>query len=105
MKSPTQQSLALLRQTCDAVQVVERWCPFSRRRIDLFGVIDILALRGEETIAVQTTAWSSTSARIKKIAESEHIAAMRNAGWRILVHGWRKNKKTNRYEHKEIDVS
>jgi len=101
--SPTQRSLAHLRKTCQAVQVVERWCAFSRRRVDLFGVVDILALRGEETIAVQTTSWANTSARVRKIAESEHIGTMRNAGWRIVVHGWRKNG--HRWEMKEIDVS
>jgi hypothetical protein len=115
-KSPTQCTLDLLRKDCDAVQVVEHWQSFFGRkggpkkritgvRKDLFGIIDVLALRGEETIAVQSTSWANVSARVKKISNSENIAAVRKAGWKILVHGWRKNEQTNRYECKTVDVS
>ena len=103
--SPTQLTLRELRKTCDLVQVVEKWNPHARIRQDLFGFIDILALRGEETIAVQCTAWSSMSARIKKIAESETVGHVRKAGWKILVQGWKKDKKTGHYTMREIDVS
>ena len=42
--SPTARTLDLLRrEQWPLVQVVERWCAFSRRRIDLFGVFDLLA--------------------------------------------------------------
>ena len=103
--SPTKLSLALIRKTSDCVQVVEVWNSFTRTRKDLFGFIDILALEGETTIAIQSTSWTNVSARAKKIAESEHLAAVRSAGWTILIHGWKKNAKTRRYELKEIDVS
>ena len=108
-KSPTQCTLDKLREDCDAVQVVEHWQSFFGRkggvRKDLFGFIDIIALRGEETIAVQATSWTSVSARVKKIAESEHVAAVRKAGWKILIYGWRKNETTNRYEARIVDLS
>jgi hypothetical protein len=104
-QSPTQLSLNHLRKTCDAVQVVEKWNPHAKIRQDLFGFIDILALDGGETIAVQSTSWSHVSSRAKKISESPLVGAVRDAGWRIIIHGWRKNPKTNRYELKEIDVS
>ena len=108
-KSPTQCTLDLLRKDCDAVEVVEHWQSFHGRkggvRKDLFGFIDIIALRGGETIGVQATSWANVSARVKKIAESENIAAVRKAGWKILVYGWRKNEETNRYECKTVDVS
>lgn len=103
--SPTQLSLKELRKTCHAVQVVEVWNSFTRTRKDLFGFIDILALEGETTIAVQSTSWTNVSSRAKKIAESPLVGAVRDAGWRILIHGWRKNAKTNRYELKTLDVS
>jgi hypothetical protein len=103
--SPTQLSLAHLRKTCHAVQVVEKWNPHARIRQDLFGFVDILALHGEETIAVQSTSWGNVSSRAKKIAESPLVGAVRDAGWRIIIHGWRKNPKTNRYEMKELDLS
>jgi hypothetical protein len=103
-QSPTKLSLAELRKDCDAVQVVEHWNQFAKIRQDLFGVVDILALRGEETIAVQSTSWANVSARVKKIAESPLIGAIRMAGWKFYVHGWKKNK-AGRYECKVVDVS
>lgn len=103
--SPTKLSLAHIRKTSDCVQVVEVWNSFTRTRKDLFGFIDILALEGETTIAIQSTSWSNVSARAKKIAESPLVGFVRDAGWRIVIHGWRKNAKTNRYELKTLDVS
>ncbi len=91
-QSPTKRSLALLRETCDLVEVTEHWNPFARIRKDLYGWIDILAIRGPDTIAVQTTSWSNVKARIKKIEESDSIAVVRKAGWIIEVHGWKKGK-------------
>lgn len=102
--SPTQLSLKELRKTCTAVQVVEKWNPHARIRQDLFGFVDILALDGAETIAVQSTSWANVSSRAKKIAESDLVGAVREAGWRILIHGWRKGKN-GRYELKTLDVS
>lgn len=102
--SPTQLTLRELRKSTDTVQVVEKWNPHARVRQDLFGVIDVLALVEGTTVAVQSTSWGNVAARIRKLAESEHIGAMRDAGWRILVHGWRKNK-SNRWELRTEDVS
>jgi hypothetical protein len=103
--SPTQLSLKHLRKTCQCVQVVEVWNSFTRTRKDLFGFIDILALEGETTIAVQSTSWANVSARAKKIADSPLVGFVRDAGWVIHIHGWRKSAKTNRYELKTLDVS
>jgi len=103
-QSPTQLSLKHLRKTCQIVQVVEHWNPFSRTRQDLFGIVDILALRGAETVACQSTSWSNISARIKKIADSEAIEHIRNANWIFIVHGWRMGKN-GRYELREENIS
>ena len=42
------------------------------------------------------------SSRIRKIEESENLAMVLAANWRIVVHGWFKNKK-NRWELKEFE--
>lgn len=104
MKGPTQRSLDHLRKAGYVVDVVERWIPHARKRKDLFGFIDIMALNGSETLAVQTTSASNVAARIRKIKEHENLDAVRNAGWRILVHGWRKNTK-GRWVLVERDIS
>jgi len=71
--SPTQLTLKELRKATDCVQVVEHWCQFSRRRKDLFGFVDVLAVAGNETIAVQTTSWANVGARVKEMGESQHL--------------------------------
>lgn len=56
---------------------------------DLFGFIDVLGIRGDEVLAVQSTDVTNMAARVRKIADAEHVGAVRAAGWRIEVHGWR----------------
>ena len=90
--SPTQRSLQYLRNQGYTVAVVEKWNPHARIRQDLFGCIDLLAIRDGETLAIQACAGSSLSARVKKITDHENLAAVRKAGWRIEVMAWRKLK-------------
>lgn len=89
--SPTQLTLRALRRDGWTAQVVETWVPGANVRRDLFTFIDVLALRGSETLGVQATTDSNVSARVRKIAESEHVAAVREAGWGLEVWGWRKD--------------
>ena len=103
--SPTQRSLAHLRSQGYLVTIVERWNPHARIRQDLYGFIDLLALRGDETLAVQVTTADHVAHRLAKIAEAEHIGAVREAGWRIEVHGWRYDRKTRRWICRVVDVS
>lgn len=105
MSSPTVRSLAKLRKDGYVAEVVERYSTFTRKRHDLWGIIDILAIRRDEVVGVQTTSWANVSSRVKKITDSEHIGAIREAGIRVVVHGWRKNPKTNRWEVREVDLS
>lgn len=101
--SPTQRSLKYLRDMGYTVAVVEHWNGFVHKRYDLFGFIDLLALRGEETLAVQTTSYSNVSARINKIKDHENVGAVRDAGWAIAVHGW--HKVGNRWQVRVVDLS
>lgn len=104
MSSPTTRSKAHLEKLGYRVAVVERWNPHVRIRQDLFGIIDLLAIREGETLAVQTTSASNMSSRIRKIAESDATPHVRGAGWRIVVHGWRKGTN-GRWILREVDVS
>lgn len=85
-------------------EVVERWNPFARIRQDLFGMIDILVLAGENTMGVQVTSASNVAARVAKITASEHLPALRRANWTILVHGWRKSA-SGKWVLREVDLS
>jgi hypothetical protein len=102
--SPTQRSLAYLREQGYLVEIVEHWNPFARVRKDLWGWCDLLCLRGEEILAVQVTA-SGVSSRIKKIQESETVLWVRKANIKIHIHGWRKSSKTGKYVLRIEDIS
>ena len=103
--SPTMRTLARLRkENYDLVAITERWNPFARIRQDLFGIIDILAIHKGDTIAIQVTSYSNISARVQKITESPSIGFIRDAGWTILVEGWKK-EKNGRYTSKIVDLS
>lgn len=90
MTTPTARTLAKLRKEGWRPWVVEKWNHHTKTRLDLYNIGDVLAIRGTETLLVQATSYSNVSSRVKKIAESEHIAAIREAGWRVECWGWHK---------------
>jgi hypothetical protein len=91
--SPTQRTLKYLRELGYNAAVTEHWNQFARIRQDLFGFVDVLAIRQGETLAVQCTSNTNVSARLNKIADHENTPWLRKAGWRIEVHGWTKGKR------------
>lgn len=101
--SPTQLSLKKLKEEGYLVAITERWNPFAKIRQDMFGFIDLLAVRENEVLAVQTTSASNMSARAKKIADSENVGMVRKSGIKIHIHGWVKNGR--KWECKVMDVS
>lgn len=90
---PLARSLILLRDRGWQAQSVEHWNPHARRRQDLFGFIDVLAVKDEITLAVQPTSDANVSARVKKINESPLLEAVLRAGWRVEVWGWSKRRE------------
>ena len=102
--TPTQRSLAKLRADGWIAEVVEKWIPGANIRKDLWGFGDILAIRGKERLVVQTTSASNVSARVKKIADAEHIGSVREAGFAVVVHGWDKGPN-GRWRVREVDCS
>lgn len=104
MSSPTQRSLDLLRKDGYLAQITEHWNMFAHIRQDLFGFIDIVAIKPGEILAVQTTSRGNTSARIKKImALSSHEAWLASGG-KIQVHGWGKMGKKGKVKHWTVSV-
>jgi len=103
-KSPTQLSLAKLREEGYTCWITEHWNPWSKTRQDLFGFIDILALKKNETLAIQTTTATNLNARVKKISNHENVGAVRDAGWTIYVHGWFQDDK-RKWHCKQKDIS
>jgi hypothetical protein len=103
-KSPTARTLAEMRKRgYELVAVTEHWNPWARIRQDLFGIVDVLCIRGDEICAVQTTSYSNVPARVNKITEHYSTPILRKAGIRLLVHGWRKHG--GHWVCREVDVS
>lgn len=102
--SPTARSLARLRADGWLAEVVERWNPHARVRNDLFGFIDVLAIRGGEVLGVQATSRDNVAARVAKIGDHANVGAVRKAGIRLEVHGWGK-MASGRWECLVLDVS
>lgn len=102
--SPMQRSLKKLRDDGWTCAIVEHWHAFSHKRVDLFGILDILCVRGAETMGVQTTSGDHVAERVRKIADSENTPHLREANWVLLVHGWRKSA-AGKWVCREVDCS
>lgn len=103
--TPTARSLELLKAEGWLAQVVEqtirgKGVVFKR---DLFTIGDIIAIRGDVTLLVQTTSGSNLAARLTKIGDCEHLPAIRRAGWRLELHGWRRLKSG--WAARRVDLS
>ena len=88
----------LLRETGYTVDVCEFYDYHGGRRHDLFGIGDLIAVRDSETTLVQVTDITHVANRVTKIQASPHLDALRLAGWRVIVHGWRRDGRLREVE-------
>jgi hypothetical protein len=90
VSSPTARTLALLRAEGFTAQAVERYCHHSRRRVDLFGIIDVVAVHGDRrgVLGVQTTSASTAAARLTKAKSEPALRAWWTAGNGFEVWSW-----------------
>ena len=102
-ESLTSRSKKYLEAQGYTVEIVEHYNYFTKRRHDLFGIFDLLAIRPNETLAVQVTSRGNMSSRRNKMADSDKIGEVRDANWRIELHGWDKFK--GKYRIKVEDLS
>lgn len=105
MGSPTKRSLDLLRRNGWEPAIVEKWNQFAKRRFDVYGVIDVLGINGEQIIGVQATSASNQSARRTKILQEPRALLWLKSGGRLFIHGWRKSAKNNRWVCNEIEIT
>lgn len=109
MTSPTARTLAALRKEGWTAQVVEKWNAHAKVRVDLYGIIDILAMRNGKLLGVQATSGSNAAARVKKARAEPRLAEWLACGCAFEVHGWRKVKvkrggKATKWEVRRILV-
>ncbi len=107
--SPTARALADLKEMGFIAQVVERWNAFARRRVDLFNIVDIVALReGVGVLFVQCCAGSSHAARVAKVKAEPRLSTILASGARVEVWSYRKlcvkNKAGKRTKQKWFEL-
>ena len=117
--SPTQRTLKYLRrQGCELVAVTEKWNPYMNGgrggRQDLFGIIDVLAIKDGQVIAVQCCS-TDVSAHITKMADAVFknpeteteclvLPPLFKANIKVYVHGWSRDSK-GKWKLREVELS
>lgn len=97
--SPAQRTLARLRADGWTAQVVEQWNPHAQIRQDLFGGVDVIAIKlGERPKAIQATTGAHVAARVAKLRQQEACEALCEA-FSVEVWGWTKYKVAVRRRH------
>lgn len=89
--TPTQRTLARLRNDGYTARVVERWNPWAHIRQDLWG-LDVLAIRSDRrgVLGVQCCAGSSAATRTSKLIAIPEIRIWLQAGNSAEVQAWAK---------------
>jgi hypothetical protein len=85
---PETRTIRALQAAGYLAQKVEQQIHGTHIKRDLFGFLDVLAIRGDEILGVQATSLSHVSDRIKKIEDHENLPAVRKANISIQVWGW-----------------
>lgn len=88
----TSRTLELLRERGFRCGIVERYNQFTKQRHDLFGIIDIIAIKHGQIYGVQSCG-SSYAEHKRKILDTMYGVYWLEAGGELLLVGWRKIKK------------
>lgn len=105
MASHTERTLKELRNDGYSAAVVEKWIPGANIRRDMFGIIDIVAIKYlGETLGVQVCAYSGHAEHKKKILASPYTRLWLSADRRLEIHSWRKVKNRWHVRIEEITV-
>ncbi|MAH44728.1 hypothetical protein CMI37_02815 [Candidatus Pacearchaeota archaeon] len=93
MSSPTQRSLKLMRSEGYVAAVVERYIAAIRKRQDLYGFIDLVAMHPSRKglVGIQSTTGANLSSRYKKaLALGSMFDMWITCGNTVEFHGWTK---------------
>jgi len=105
-ESPTSRTMRVLRNENWIPAVVERWNAYAKIRQDLYGFIDVVAIKDGEhgVLAIQATTKTNMNAREKKILSNNKTGTWLRTGNRLQVWGWYKKKNRWQIEKKEITL-
>ena len=86
------------------VEKTEYFNFFSKRRMDLLGIGDLLALNGKEILLVQVTSRDNLSTRRRKARENEKLKLWLKAGGNFILHGWDNYKRRLRIKEMKMKI-
>lgn len=95
MSSPTQRTLQLLRDAGYLAAVVEKHNTFSRKKADLFGFADIIAIRPIHPmrLLVQCTSGAHLAERCHKMENEPNVRLASMCGFQVWAIGWKRYAK------------
>lgn len=85
------------------VEKTEHYNYFTKRRTDLLGIADLIALDGKDILLVQVTSRGNILARSKKAKNEVKLRLWMAAGGKFEIHGWDKYKSRWRLKRVNID--
>lgn len=111
MNSPTSRNLKKLQEDGYTAQIVEKYNQFARRRIDLFNIIDIVAVNPIITgvLGIQCTTKANESIRYHKALQEPKLKIWLQAGNKFEIWGWglagkKGERKTYTFNIKKIEL-
>ena len=98
--SPMQLSLSALRGEGYLVHIVEHFNVFAKVRQDMYGIIDIVAIRDDlpGVLGVQCTDYTSMSKHVDKALTNTNLITWLKAGNKFIIYAWKtvtKDKRKN----------
>lgn len=110
MSSPYARSKQQLEASGYFVGRTEHWNSFVKIRQDLFGIIDMVCVKANETgvLGVQPTVGDRASDHLKKALANKVLPVWLAAGNRFVIHAWRKvgdRGKRKLWECREVPVT
>lgn len=84
-------TMKLIRDEGFFIGKVEHYNSFSRKKQDLFGIIDYVAMGNGMIVGVQSTSYASKSAHRMAILESSVLPVWLRSGGKFLLVCWKKN--------------
>ena len=92
LSSPTQRTIKELKKLGYTPAIVERWNAFARIRQDLYGIIDIVAIKEgiPGVLGIQCTSWGNGSSRKRKSLENQNLSAWCGSGNVFEIWEWGK---------------
>ena len=102
----TKRTLDKMRKEGYLCQVVETFNRYAGVKNDLFGFIDVLCVKENEVLGIQTTSISNMNARIEKILTHKNYLPVKKSGIKILVQCFAKKTVNKRiiWECKEKEL-